>query len=217
MSTSNQCPACIFHNITWFVCWFNVKVKRNFDGIWHSFMISWTMWYFNFNVLAICSLLLLKANCVLCSTMRSNSPYTILSWYFVVCDGDVTFVSWEHNKKSLKKVKQILRNAKMISKIIISCQVLVPEPVPAINSICIITFSLDNNHVWVTLFYKVNLFLHCTLLASDHIIRQMYHAFLIVIWIFFQKKQDCVKITCPCSGPLSHWNALGYLNMPSFL
>ena len=46
-----QCPAHIVHNTTCFVCWFNVKVKRNFNGIWYNHMISWNMWHFNVNVL----------------------------------------------------------------------------------------------------------------------------------------------------------------------
>ena len=42
----HQCPGYIAHDTTCFVCWFNVKVKRNFDSIWYNYMISWIMRYF---------------------------------------------------------------------------------------------------------------------------------------------------------------------------
>ena len=91
----------------------------------------------------------------------------------------VTIATWQHNKKPLKEVKQVLRNAKIISKIRITGQVLVPEP--AMNSICIVTFRPNNNDVWVPLRNKFNSFLHGASLASDLIIGQMCNPCLIVI------------------------------------
>ena len=119
----------------------------------------------------------------------------------------VTLASWEHDKKPLKEIKQILRNAKMISKIMITGQVLVPEPVPVKNSICIVTFRLNNNHVWVPLKRKVNSFLHRASLASDHIIEQMCHPFFIVVWFFSTKNKIVSKSPAPgtCLFSIKSW------------
>ena len=72
----HQCPAYIAHNTTYLVCWFNVKVKGNFDGIWYNLHDLLNHAVFQCQhvdlgrpclvmlTLAICSLLSLKANCI---------------------------------------------------------------------------------------------------------------------------------------------------------
>ena len=47
----HHCPTHIVNNTTYFACWFNIKIKRNFDGVWYNYRISLTMWYINVNVL----------------------------------------------------------------------------------------------------------------------------------------------------------------------
>ena len=47
----DECPTHIINNTACLVCWFNVKIKCNFNGIWYNHVISWTMWYINVNVL----------------------------------------------------------------------------------------------------------------------------------------------------------------------
>ena len=81
----HQCPAYIAHNTTYLAYWFNVKVKGNFDSIWYNLHDLLNHAVFQCQhvdlgrpclvmlTLAICSLLSLKANCVLCSIIGSNS------------------------------------------------------------------------------------------------------------------------------------------------
>ena len=47
----HQCPTYIVNNATFFACWLNVKIKRNFCNIWPNYTVSWTMCYFNISML----------------------------------------------------------------------------------------------------------------------------------------------------------------------
>ena len=86
-----QCPAYIVHNTTCLVCWCNIKIKRNFDGIVSGTM-TWTLEPFSISMsicwsgyamfvvlgLIMCSLLSSKALDILCSAIGFNYPLILM-------------------------------------------------------------------------------------------------------------------------------------------